>query len=128
MTRSGSATEIARRVLAGEVSPVEVIEAALERVAERNPELNAIVTLAADQWNRLHDLEQQIRPRRPTFRGSVVAVLKPDPLDPWTPPVAPEGGEGGGEWCLPRVLQADPIPELLFSTANRPVGVDGEFA
>lgn len=40
-----SAAEIARRVTARELSAEQVLEAALDRVARLNPELNAIVTL-----------------------------------------------------------------------------------
>ncbi len=40
-----SATEIADRVTAGQLSPVEVVEAALERTSQVNPLLNALVTL-----------------------------------------------------------------------------------
>jgi amidase len=40
-----SAGEIARRVNAREVSPVEIVETALVRVARHNPSLNALVTL-----------------------------------------------------------------------------------
>jgi len=39
-----SAAEIARRVNAGEVSPVDVVEAALAQIARHNPTLNALVT------------------------------------------------------------------------------------
>jgi amidase len=39
------ATELSRRVLAREISAVEVLEACLERVEQLNPTLNAVVTL-----------------------------------------------------------------------------------
>jgi len=55
-----SATETARRVLSGEVSPVEVVEAALARVAEINPQLNAIVTLNPRAVDDARALERQI--------------------------------------------------------------------
>jgi amidase len=60
MTRLGSATETARRVLARETSPVEVIEAALARVAEVNPQLNAIVTLNPRALDDARALERRI--------------------------------------------------------------------
>lgn len=60
MTNQSSAVETARRVLAGEVSPVEVIETALARVAERNPELNAIVTLNERALDDARVLEQRL--------------------------------------------------------------------
>ena len=43
-----SATEIARRIRAREVSSAEVVEAHLRRIAEVNPALNAVVTLTDD--------------------------------------------------------------------------------
>jgi len=55
-----SATETARRVLSGEVSPVEVVEAALARVAEINPQLNAIVTLNPRAVDDARALERRI--------------------------------------------------------------------
>ncbi|HSE51685.1 MAG TPA: hypothetical protein VLB00_05825, partial [Gemmatimonadales bacterium] len=60
MTRPSSAVEIARRVLARETSPVEVIEAALARVAEVNPALNAIVTLNPRALDDARELERRI--------------------------------------------------------------------
>jgi amidase len=39
------AADLARSIAAGELSAVDVTEAFLERIADRNPELNAIVTL-----------------------------------------------------------------------------------
>lgn len=47
-----SASEMARLVRAGEVSAVELIEAHLERIAEVNPQLNAVVTLCAERARR----------------------------------------------------------------------------
>ena len=44
-----TAVEIARRLRAKEVSAREVMAAHLDRIAERNPRLNAIVTLDADR-------------------------------------------------------------------------------
>ncbi|MEA2960159.1 MAG: amidase, partial [Alphaproteobacteria bacterium] len=44
-----SARELARLIRSGEVSPVEVLDAHLAVIAEINPKLNAIVTLAAGQ-------------------------------------------------------------------------------
>ena len=42
------ATELARRIRAKEVSPVEVLDAHLDRIEAVNPKLNAIVTMAND--------------------------------------------------------------------------------
>ncbi len=44
-----SATEIMARIRAGRLSPVEAVEASLERIAACNPVLNAVCTVAADQ-------------------------------------------------------------------------------
>ncbi|MDG2148276.1 MAG: amidase [Planctomycetota bacterium] len=43
-----SATEMARRIRAGELSPVAVVEACLERIEERNDAVNAFVTRLDD--------------------------------------------------------------------------------
>jgi len=43
------ATELARRIAARELSPVEVVGACIERIEERNPTLNAFVYTAFDQ-------------------------------------------------------------------------------
>src|ERR1700759_2157657 len=40
------ATRIAELIAKGEVSPVTVVQAHLDRIAETNPKVNAIVTLA----------------------------------------------------------------------------------
>ncbi|MDB5642362.1 MAG: amidase [Hyphomicrobiales bacterium] len=40
-----SAVELARRIKAGEITPLEVLEAHLAKIEELNPQLNAIVTL-----------------------------------------------------------------------------------
>ena len=55
-----SATEIARRVAAHELSPVGVMQAALDRVARDNPRLNAIVTLNPKALDDARELEQRI--------------------------------------------------------------------
>ena len=44
-----SAVELAARIRAGEVKPSEVVDAILDRVADRNPELNAITYDLADE-------------------------------------------------------------------------------
>jgi len=55
-----SATEIAARVKAGEVSPVAIVEQALARVEELNPTLNAIVTLSPRAVDDARELERRI--------------------------------------------------------------------
>ncbi|MDH5761287.1 MAG: amidase family protein [Gemmatimonadota bacterium] len=52
-----SATEIRRLVGAGEVSPVEVVEASLERIERYNGTLNAVVTLNAAALDEARALE-----------------------------------------------------------------------
>ncbi len=54
---SCSATEIARRVSTLEVSPVEVVMAALDRVERFNPLLNAVVTLNPEALDDARSLE-----------------------------------------------------------------------
>ena len=60
---------IARLIQTREVSPVEVAEAHLERIAELNPELNAIVTLAPDVLERARAAEIAV------MRGESGALL-----------------------------------------------------
>nr|HRJ45203.1 amidase family protein [Caldilineaceae bacterium] len=47
-----SATELARRIREREVSSAEVVEAHLRRIAQVNPALNAVVTLAEDAYEQ----------------------------------------------------------------------------
>ena len=54
------ATELARRVRAGELSPVELIEAAMARVDLVNPHLNAIVTINERALDDARALEARI--------------------------------------------------------------------
>ena len=54
------AVELARRVRARELSPVEVVEAALARVARVNGPLNAVVTLNQGVLDQARDLEQRL--------------------------------------------------------------------
>lgn len=62
-----TATELARRIALREVSPVEVMDVTLARIEERNPDLNAVVHLAADD-------------ARESARRSERRVLDGDPL------------------------------------------------
>src|ERR1051325_6175370 len=52
--------EIAESIRKREVSPVEVMEAHLERISRLNPQLNAIVTLAPDALDRARAAEKAI--------------------------------------------------------------------
>ncbi len=54
------AAEIARKVAAREISPIEVVEAALRRVEEANPQINAIVTLNPQALDEARELERRI--------------------------------------------------------------------
>jgi Asp-tRNA(Asn)/Glu-tRNA(Gln) amidotransferase A subunit family amidase len=58
----------------GAVSPVEVAEAHLERIARLNPELNAIVTLAPDVLERARAAETAL------MRGESLGALHGVPL------------------------------------------------
>src|SRR6266545_1986679 len=55
-----SATELARLVAARDVSPVAVVQAALERVDRYNPELNAVVTLNERALDDARELERRL--------------------------------------------------------------------
>jgi len=63
------ARELARLIRTRAVSPVEVLDAHLDVIARVNPQLNAIVTLAADA-------------ARDAARSAEDAVMKGDPLGP----------------------------------------------
>ena len=52
-----SAVELRDKIATGDVSPVEVLDAYGDRVAERNPELNALVTLSGTAMDQARDLE-----------------------------------------------------------------------
>ena len=52
-----SATQLRQRIAARELSPVEVVRAALERIEAHNGELNAIVTLSGTAMDQARDLE-----------------------------------------------------------------------
>jgi Asp-tRNA(Asn)/Glu-tRNA(Gln) amidotransferase A subunit family amidase len=70
-----SATELASRIRARAVSPVEAVEAYLRRIDSLNPRLNAIVTHAAE-----HALEQARAAESAIMRGEVEGVLLGVPL------------------------------------------------
>lgn len=64
-----SAVELARSIAAGELSAVELLDACLQRIAATNPQLNAIVTLVADQ-------------AREAAKAADAAVIRRSPLGP----------------------------------------------
>ena len=67
-----SATKLAARMAAREVSPVEVVEAYLSRIERFNPQLNAIVTLAPDALESAREAEASIM--RGSMRGALQGV------------------------------------------------------
>ena len=69
-----SLSAIGRMIRQREVSPVEVAEAHLERIARLNPALNAIVTIAADVIERARDAEAEL------LRGDEVGALHGVPV------------------------------------------------
>src|SRR5829696_8013842 len=69
-----SLVAIAAMIRNREVSPVEVAEAHLERIARLNPELNAIVTLAPDLLERARAAEVAV------MRGAGIGALHGVPL------------------------------------------------
>jgi amidase len=69
------ATELAKRIRARDVSPVEAVGAYLRRVEELNPGLNAIVTHAAE-----HALEQARETESAIMRGEAEGALLGVPL------------------------------------------------
>jgi len=58
-----SATELRRRVAAGELSPVEVLEACLEQVDRHNEGINAVVTLDETAREQAHEQAREIERR-----------------------------------------------------------------
>src|SRR5713226_1332854 len=69
-----SATELAALIRSRAVSPVEVVEAHLNRIERINPSLNAIVTVAADA------LEQARAAEAALMSGSEIGCLHGVPL------------------------------------------------
>jgi len=56
-----TATELARRIASKDVSVTEAVAACLDRVSERNPELNAIVTLNPHAMEDARELDARIK-------------------------------------------------------------------
>jgi amidase len=65
------ASELLKLMRAGELSSVEVVGAHLERIAELNPALNAIVTLAAEQALEQAELADRARASDPAAVGAL---------------------------------------------------------
>src|SRR5689334_6857238 len=55
-----SATELVAMIRARDVSPIEVVEAHLQRIEQINPSLNAIVTIADDAIDRAREAESAV--------------------------------------------------------------------
>lgn len=66
---SQSATKLAELIRTRAISPVEVVEAHLQRIERMNPALNAIVTLAPDALDRAREAETIV------MRGDAVGPL-----------------------------------------------------
>jgi aspartyl-tRNA(Asn)/glutamyl-tRNA(Gln) amidotransferase subunit A len=63
-----SATELAALIRRRKVSPVEVVDAVLERIARLNPQLNAFVTVTGEEARRAaRAAERALGRRRPTL-------------------------------------------------------------
>jgi amidase len=69
-----SLTTISRLIRARSVSPVEVAEAQLDRIAEQNPKLNAIVTVSPDLLDHARAAESKMR------RGAELGLLHGVPV------------------------------------------------
>ncbi|HBV40812.1 MAG TPA: amidase [Erwinia sp.] len=59
------ATELAELIRSREVSPVEVVQAHLDRIEETNPKVNAVVTLAADALKNAKAAEAAVMAGKP---------------------------------------------------------------
>ena len=66
-----SGCEIARRIRAGEISPVEVVEAHIERIVRVNPKLNAVV------HNRFEEARIEAKQAEERIRSAEVEELPP---------------------------------------------------
>ena len=75
------ATDLVRLVRSGEVSPVEIVRACLERVDAINPELNAIVTLNPSAIDDARALEQRVmRGEFPPLCGLTAGIKDVTPV------------------------------------------------
>ena len=68
-----SAVETVALLRKGEVSPLELIDAAAERIAQVEPEVNALPTLCLD---RLSKPSTRDLPRPPTLRSSLQSLRR----------------------------------------------------
>ena len=94
------AHELARRVRARELSPVEVLDACLERVERLNPALNAVVTLNPRAHDEARELERRLG------RGEDVGILAGLPVG-----IKDVTQVGGLRCTFGSPLFADHVPE-----------------
>ncbi len=69
-----SLTRLAELIRNGEVSPVEVLQACLDRIDQLNPKLNALVTIASDAMEKAKQAEAAV------MRGDSLGVLHGVPV------------------------------------------------
>src|ERR1700716_2624410 len=67
-------TKLVELIRSGAVSPVQIVEAHLNRIEEINPSLNAIVTLAPDAVEKAKEAETAVK------RGDALGPLHGVPL------------------------------------------------
>ena len=85
-----SALELGRLIRAGEVSPVELTEAVLERIEKLNPALNAFLTVTADfARQQARASEERARARANAERRAQQASATPARTDGTPPPAHP---------------------------------------
>ena len=68
-----SATELGSAIQSKEVSPVEAVEAYLERIERIDPQVNAYITVCADQA-RQEALQAEAEIRRGEYRGPLHGI------------------------------------------------------
>ena len=78
--RQLSATELRRLLLSRDLSPVEVVEGALERIQELNPTINAIVTLNERALDEARALELRGRQNAGLLYGLPVGIKDVTPV------------------------------------------------
>ena len=81
-----SAVDLAARIRARKISPVEVIDALAERINRLNPKLNAYVTLDLDNARKDAEMKHRMRQEHPDgdlglLHGVPVAIK--DDLEAW---------------------------------------------
>ncbi|HVQ39105.1 MAG TPA: amidase [Pyrinomonadaceae bacterium] len=95
-----SVTSLAELIRSLELSPVEIVQAYLDRIADLNPKLNAIVTLAPDAMDKAKAAEASV------MRGDALGPLHGIPLT-----VKDTIETAGLRTTSGSVLRADYVPE-----------------